>query len=126
MQTSHINWLMERIRPLQAKNTLHIQDSIISTHYLAQMDFTLLKEKQHLITLLKLLVFVRGLNYIPGQLTAKYRCYNFLLRSFVKYIKKEMNQYQLEKTRKFLFLNLSVTDIIDCWFPSLKCECHQI
>jgi len=73
MQTSHIDWLMTRVRPLQCKNTMHIQDSIIHPHYLNQMDFKLMKEKQHLVTLLQLLVFVRGLNFTPGELDAKYR-----------------------------------------------------
>ena len=49
-QTSHIDWLMDRIRPLQCKNRLHIQDSIIHLHYLNQMDFKLINEKRHLIT----------------------------------------------------------------------------
>jgi hypothetical protein len=85
-QTFHIDWLMDRIRPFQCKNTLHIQDSIIHSHYLNQMDFKQIKEKQHLITLLKLLVFVRGLDYTPGQLTSKFRKYNFPLRKFLKFI----------------------------------------
>ena len=104
IHTSHIDWLMDRIRPLQSKNTLHIQDSVIHSHYLNQMDFKLMKEKQHLITLLKLLVFVRGLNYTPGQLTSKYRKYNFPLRKFLKFINKKTNQYQLNKTREFFDL----------------------
>ena len=103
-QTSHIYLLMDRIRPFQFKNTLHIQDSIIHSHYLNQMDFKLMKEKQHLITLLKLLVFVRGLNYTPGQLTSKFRKYNFPLRKFLKFINKKTNQYQLNKTREFFDL----------------------
>lgn len=103
-QTSHIDWLMDRIRPFQCKNTLHIQDSIIHLHYLNQMDFKLMKEKQHLVTLLKLLVFVRGLNYTPGQLTSKFRKYNFPLRKFLKFINKKTNQYQLNKTREFFDL----------------------
>ena len=104
MQTSHIDWLMDRIIPFQCSNTLHIQDSIIHSHYLNQMNFKLLKEKQHLITLLKLLVFVRGLNYTPGQLTSKFRKYNFPLRKFLKFINKKTNQYQLNKTREFFDL----------------------
>ena len=104
VHTSHTDWLINRIRPLQSKSTLHIQDSIIHSHYLNQMDFKLMKEKQHLITLLKLLVFVRGLNYTPGQLTSKFRKYNFPLRKFLKYINKSTNQYQLNKTREFFDL----------------------
>ena len=68
------------------------------------MDFKLMKQKQHFITLLKLLVFVRGLNYTPGQLTSKYRKYKFPLRKFLKFINKKTNQYQLNKTREFFDL----------------------
>ena len=103
-QTSHIDWLMDRIRPFQYKNPLHIHDSIIHSHYLNQMDFKLMKEKQHLITLLKLLVFVRGLSFTLGQLSAKFRKYNFPLREFLKYINKRTNQYQLNKARTFFDL----------------------
>jgi hypothetical protein len=104
IHTSHIDWLMDRIRPLQSKNTLNIQDSVIHSHYLNQMDFKLIREKQHLITLLKLLIFVRGLNYTPGQLTSKYRKYNFPLRKFLKFIHKKNNQYQLNKAKEFFDL----------------------
>ena len=104
MQTSHIDWLIHRIRPFQYKNTFLGDDSIIHSHYLNQMDFKLMKEKQHLITLLQLLVFVRGLNYTPGKLSSKFRKYNFRLRDFLKYNKKAPNQYQLEKLKGFFDL----------------------
>ena len=67
IHTSHIDWLMNRIRPFQFKNTFFLDDSIIHLHYLNQLDFNQLKEKQHLITLLRLLVFVRGLDYNTKQ-----------------------------------------------------------
>jgi len=68
------------------------------------MDFKLIREKQHLITLLKLLIFVRGLNYTPGQLTSNFRKYNFPLRKFLKFINKKTNQYQLNKAKEFFDL----------------------
>jgi hypothetical protein len=103
-QSSHIDWLITRIRPYQFINTLHIQHSIINLHYLNQIDFKLIKQKQHLITLLKLLVFVRRLNYIPGELTAKYRRYNFPLQEFIQFLNKKNNHYQINKTIEFFDL----------------------
>jgi hypothetical protein len=41
-----------------------------------------MNEKQLLVTLLQLLVFVRGLTYTPEKWYAKYRKYSFPLRSF--------------------------------------------
>ena len=102
-QSSDIDWLAYRIRPYQYRNVFSLE-SAIHSHYLNQIDFKQIKEKQHLITLLKLLVFVRGLNYTPGQLTSKFRKYNFPLRKFLKFINKKTNQYQLNKTREFFDL----------------------
>ena len=77
---------------------------MIHSHYLNQMDFELMKEKQHLVTLLQLLVFVRGLTYTPGKLDAKYRKYTFPLREFLNYTNKATNQYQLNKLKYFFDL----------------------
>lgn len=52
-QPSHLDWLINRIRPFQYKNTF--DDSMIHLNYLNQLAFNRLKEKQHLITLLRLL-----------------------------------------------------------------------
>ena len=62
IHTSHIDWLMNRIRPFQFKNTFLLDALMIHSHYLNQLDFNQLKKKQHLITLLQLLIYVRGLN----------------------------------------------------------------
>ena len=80
IHTSHLDWLMNRIRPFQFKNTLILDASIIHSHYLNQLDFNQVKEKQHLITLLQLLVYVRGLNYNTQRLTSQYRQFRFPLR----------------------------------------------
>ena len=103
-QTSHIDWLMDRIRPFQSKNTLILDDSIIHSHYLNQLDFNQLEEKQYLITLLQLLGFVRGLKYNTKQLKSKYRQFRFPLRNFLKYTRKTSNQYQLNKLKGFFDL----------------------
>jgi len=63
-----------------------------------------LKEKQHLITLLRLLVFVRGLKYNTKQLRSKFRQFQFPLREFLKYTNQNTNQYQLNKLKYFFEL----------------------
>ena len=57
-----------------------------------------------MVTLLQLLVFVRGLTYTSGKLDAKYRKYTFPLREFLNYTKKATNQYQLNKLKDFFDL----------------------
>ena len=104
IHTSHIDWLMNRIRPLQFKNKLILDTSTIHSHYLNQLDFNQLKKKQHLITLLQLLIYVRGLNYNTKQLTSKYRQFCFPLRDFLNYTRKTPNQYQLNKLKHFFNL----------------------
>jgi len=104
IHTSHLDWLMIRIRPLQFKNTFLSDTSIIHSHYLNQMDLNQLKEKQHLITLLRLLIFVRPLNYNTKKLRSKFRQYCFPLRDFLKYTRKTSNQYQLNKLKEFFDL----------------------
>ena len=95
---------MNRIRPLQVKNQLLVDDSMIHLHYLNQLDFNHLKEKQHLITLIQLLIYVRGLNYNTQRLTSQYRQFYFPLRDFLNYKGKTPNQYQLNKLRDFFAL----------------------
>jgi hypothetical protein len=103
-QPSHLDWLISRIRPFQYKNTLILGESMIHLHYLNQLSFNQLKEKQHLITLLRLLVYLRGLKYNTKQLTSKFRQYCFPLREFLKYNKQTLNQYQLNKLKHFFDL----------------------
>jgi hypothetical protein len=104
INTSHIDWLMDRIRPFQFKNTFFLDDTMIHTHYLNQFDFNQLKKKKHLITLLQLLIYVRGLNYNTKQLNSTYRQFLFPLRHFLNYTSKTSNQYQLNKLKDFFEL----------------------
>ena len=61
------------------------------------MDYKLLKEKQHLITLLRLLAYVKKLKYTTKSLTYQFRRYTFPLRDFLNYnnltpnLRKEFN-----------------------------------
>lgn len=57
---SHVDWLMIRLRSYQYRNTFKLE-STIPSHYLNQMDFQLIEEKQHLISLLRLLAYVKKL-----------------------------------------------------------------
>ena len=103
-QPSHLDWLMNRIRPLQYKNILILDDARIHSHYINQLAFNQFKEKQHLVTFLRLLVFVRGLKYNTKQLRSKFRQYCFPLREFLKYNNQTLNQYQLNKLKHFFDL----------------------
>jgi len=55
-QPSHIDWLMNRIRPYQYKNKLFPETSVINSHYIRQFAFQQFQQKLDLITLLQLLV----------------------------------------------------------------------
>lgn len=103
-QPSHLDWLINRIRPFQYKNPFILDDSMIYSHYLNQLAFKQLKEKQHLITLLRLLIYVRGLKYNTKRLTSEFRQFRFPLREFLKYNKQTPNQYQLNKLKQFFSL----------------------
>ena len=67
-----MDWLATRIRPYQYRNAFSLELAIHSD-YLNQMDYKLLKEKQHLITLLRLLAYVKKLRYTTKSLTSQFR-----------------------------------------------------
>ena len=101
-QPSHIDWLATRIRPYQYqhRNALSLELAIQSD-YLNQMDYKLLKEKQHLITLLRLLTYVKKLEYTNKRLTSEFRRYRFPLRDFLNYNHLTPNYYQVKKLKTF-------------------------
>jgi hypothetical protein len=68
------------------------------------MDFKLIQEKQHLITLLRLLAFVKKLEYITKSLTSEFRQYKFPLRNFLNYNNLNTNSYQVKKIKSFFDL----------------------
>lgn len=102
-QTSHIDWLATRIRPYQHRNLFSLELGIYSD-YLSQMDYKLMKEKQHLITLLRLLTYVNRLTYTSKSLTSKFRRYTFPLRDFLNYNNTNNNYYQVKKLKTFFDL----------------------
>ena len=73
----------------------------IHSDYLNQMDYKLLKEKQHLITLLRLLAYVKKLKYTTKHLTSEFRRYRFPLRDFLNYNNLTPNYYQVKKLKTF-------------------------
>jgi len=99
-QPSHIDWLAIRIRPYQHRNGLSLELPIYSD-YINQMDYKLLKEKQHLITLLQLLTYVKKLKYTTRCLRSEFRRYRFVLRDFLIYNNKTPNYYQIKKFKTF-------------------------
>jgi hypothetical protein len=99
-QSSHIDWLAARIRPYQYRNAFS-SELAIHSDYLNQMDYKLLKEKQHLITLLRLLAYVKKLKYTNKSLTSEFRRYRFPLRDFLNYNNLTPNYYQVKKLKTF-------------------------
>ena len=65
------------------------------------MDYKLLKEKQHLITLLRLLIYVKKLKNTTKCLTSEFRRYRFPLRDFLNYNDLTSNYYQVKKLKTF-------------------------
>ena len=100
-QSSHIDWLGTRIRPYQYRNPFSLE---LATDYLNQMDYKLLKEKQHLITLLRLLAYVKKLTYTNKSLTSEFRYYRFPLSDFLNYNNLTPNYYQVKKLKTFFDL----------------------
>ena len=99
-QPSHIDWLATKIRLYQHRSALSLELAIHSD-YLNQMDYKLLKEKQHLITLLRLLAYVKKLKYTTKRLTSEFRRYRFSLRDFLNYNNLTPNYYQVKKLKTF-------------------------
>ena len=102
--TSHVDWLINRLRPFQYKGRMISSEPNIHLHYLNQLDFNNLEEKQYLINFLKLIGFVRGLKYNTKKLKSTYRQFSFPLRDFLKHTNKNCNQYQLNKLKGFFDL----------------------
>jgi hypothetical protein len=113
-QSSHINWLATRIRPYQYRNAFSLELAI-HFDYLNQMDYKLLKEKQHLITLLRLLAYVKKLKYTKKSLTSEFRRYRFPLRDFLNYNNLTPNYYQVKKLKTFFDL-VKTNFVIESFF----------
>ena len=86
------------------------------------MDYKLLKEKQHLITLLRLLAYVKKLKYTTKSLTSQFRRYIFPLRDFLNYNNLTPNYYQVKKLKTFFDLvktNFVIESFLDKYYRML-------
>ena len=120
-QFSYVDWLIIRIRSYQHRNTFELE-SVISSHCLNQMNFKLIKEKQHLVTLLRLLAYVKKFSYTTKSLRSKYRRYTFSLRNFLNYNNLNSNHYQIEKLKTFFDLvkqNFVIESFLDEYYQIL-------
>lgn len=102
-ESSHLDWLFTRIRPYQHRNAFSLELALHSD-YLNQMDFKLIKEKKYLVTLLRLLAYLKTFTYTTQSLRSKYRRYIFPLRDFLRYNNLNPNHYQIDKFKTFFDL----------------------
>lgn len=104
-QPSHLDWLMNRIRPYQNRNLNLplLKTSLINSHYInSDYVFKGFQQKSHFITFLQFLVYAQTLNYKIDSLgTTSYRLVQFRVQDFLKYRKLSSNYYQLKKLIEF-------------------------
>lgn len=104
-QPSHLDWLMNRLRPYQNRNQLGLEASLIHAHYIKQFSLKEFQDKSNFITFLQLLVYAAQLPYETGFLgSTNYRFINLRIRDFLKYQNptvKSTNYYQLNKYIRF-------------------------
>ena len=98
-----VEWLAQRLRPFQIRNSLGYSDTTIHMHYIDQSPIQKL-QKVDLIRLFQLLAYLKSLDdYKTANLTSKYRQYKFPVREFLKfaYPGRPVNHYQLDKATDF-------------------------
>lgn len=94
-----MEWLAQRLRPLQVKNSLAASGTTINIHYMEQCSMKNI-QKQELIKFLQLLAYLKTLNgYKTANLKSKFRQYKFPVREFLYFANPatKVNQYQLAK-----------------------------
>ena len=102
-ETEKVDWLAQRLRPLQVRNDLVPSGTTITTRYIGQHPMEK-HQKQDLIRLFQLLAYIRTLDdYKTTNLRSKFRQYKFPVREFLKFSNHptEVNQYQLSKVLDF-------------------------
>lgn len=122
-QSSHIDWLMNRIRPYQNRNQSLFKTSLIHSHYIKQFSFKEFQDKSDLITFLQFLVYAAQLPYEAGFLgSTYYRLVNFRIWDFLEYTQRSRNNYQLKKLIRFfdqLQRNSLIQYFIDDYYRGL-------
>jgi hypothetical protein len=102
-ETEKVEWLAQRLRPFQTRNSLAASDTTINIHYIDQCPMKKL-QKQDLIMLFQLLAYLKLLDgYNTANLKSKFRQYQFPVREFLYFANPttEVNQYQLGKAIDF-------------------------
>lgn len=102
-QPEKIDWLAQRLRPFQARNSLSYSGTVISTHYIDQRPIKNAK-KSDLVTLFQVLMYLKSLNkYDTAILTSKFRRYKFPVRKFIEFTHhgRPIYDYHLQKVKEF-------------------------
>ena len=98
-----MEWLAQRLRPLQTINSLAASGTTINIHYMEQSPIKK-SQKQELIRLFQLLAYLKTLDgYKSASLKSKFRQYKFPVREFLYFANSttQVNQYQLAKVIDF-------------------------
>ena len=102
-ETEKVEWLAQRLRPLQTINSLAASGTTINIHYMEQCPMKKI-QKQELIRLFQLLAYLKTLDgYKSASLKSKFRQYKFPVREFLYSANPttKVNQYQLAKAIDF-------------------------
>ena len=102
-ETEKVEWLAQRLRPLQTRNSLPASGATINTHYIQQCPMKTF-QKQEFIRLFQLLAYLKTLDgYKTANLSSKFRRYQFPVREFLYFTNPttKVNQYQLAKAIDF-------------------------
>ena len=102
-ETEKVDWLAQRLRPFQTRNSLAASGTTINIHYIHQFPMKKI-QKQDLIRLFQLLAYLKLLDgYKIANLRSKFRRYQFPVRQFLYFANPttEVNQYQLGKAIDF-------------------------
>lgn len=102
-ETEKVEWLAQRLRPLQTRNSLAASGTTINIHYIEQCPMKKL-QKQELIRLFQLLAYLKSLDgYKTANLRSKFRRYQFPVKEFLYFANPttKVNQYQLAKVIDF-------------------------
>ena len=98
-----MEWLAQRLRPLQTRNSLVASGTTTNIHYMVQCSMKRI-QKQELIRLFQLLAYLKTLDgYKTANLKSKFRRYRFPVREFLYFANPttKVNQYQLAKVIDF-------------------------
>ena len=106
-ETEKVEWLAQRLRPFQTRNSLADSGTTINIHYMEQCPMKKL-QKQELVRLFQLLAYLKSLDgYKTANLRSKFRRYQFPVREFLYFANPNTkdNQYQYQLTKVINFFN---------------------